>query len=273
MYQTESLGNVFSSEISARPVLYSIHSLRQLRLKMRKKYTKLSVKRILSRSRLQLIMAISFPDSEYDQVCRELENPQVEGWEFFTESHGVTIYRLYNEESGLYQYKIYGTLSDVTPDVCAEVYMDLEYRKVWDSYVKELYEKDMDGQKVIYWNVNFPFPLWNRDYVYLRELREMEQYGKRIWAVLAKSIECSSFPEKSGVVRVDDYITYCALTTDGKGGSKAFMKYYDNPKGMIPKWLINWGAKTGVPQFLTTMQAACRGYPDYKKSKSVQKNV
>lgn len=25
------------------------------------------------------------------------------------------------------------------------------------------------------------------------------------------------------------------------------MYYYDNPKGMIPTWLINWGAKVRVP--------------------------
>ena len=43
---------------------------------------------------------------------------------------------LHMQESGLYQYKIYGTLDDVLPDVCAEVYMDLDYRKVWDTYVK-----------------------------------------------------------------------------------------------------------------------------------------
>ena len=24
------------------------------------------------------------------------------------------------------------------------------------------------------------------------------------------------------------------------------MRYYDNPKGMIPTWLINWGAKVIV---------------------------
>lgn len=40
------------------------------------------------------------------------------------------------QESGLYEYKIYGTLSDVLPDCSADVYMDLEYRKVWDSYAK-----------------------------------------------------------------------------------------------------------------------------------------
>ena len=31
------------------------------------------------------------------------------------------------------------------------------------------------------------------------------------------------------------YDCYCS--------SSAFMYYYDNPKGMIPAWLINWAAK------------------------------
>lgn len=38
--------------------------------------------------------------------------------------------------SGLYKYKIYGILDDVLPEVCADVYMDLEYRKQWDTYAK-----------------------------------------------------------------------------------------------------------------------------------------
>ncbi len=39
------------------------------------------------------------------------------------------------QESGLYEYKIFGTLDDVMPDVCARVYMDIDYRRQWDSYV------------------------------------------------------------------------------------------------------------------------------------------
>lgn len=38
-----------------------------------------------------------FNDLEFESVVRELDTPDVEGWGFFTESHGVKIYRLYNE--------------------------------------------------------------------------------------------------------------------------------------------------------------------------------
>lgn len=37
---------------------------------------------------------------------------------------------------------------------------------------------------------------------------------------MAKSVECSEIPEKSGIIRVDDYKQSCVLTTDGKVGSK-----------------------------------------------------
>ncbi len=40
-----------------------------------------------------------FSDAEFSKVCEELVGePEVDPpWEFFVESHGVTIYRLYNE--------------------------------------------------------------------------------------------------------------------------------------------------------------------------------
>ncbi|KAH9510170.1 hypothetical protein Btru_043646 [Bulinus truncatus] len=210
---------------------------------------------------------IVFKNEDFEHAIVELDIPSLEGWEFFVESHGVTIYRLYNESSGLYQYKVYGEL-DVDPEICAQVYMDLEYRKQWDSYVKVLEVKQCEGRNLIYWEVNYPFPLWNRDYIYERELKVIEKEAKKIWAVMAKSVNTPSVPEKSGIVRVDDYLQSAVLCSNGKNGTKAFMHYYDDPKGNIPTWLINWAAKTGVPQFLIMMQKACKGYTEYLETKN-----
>ena len=38
--------------------------------------------------------------------------------------------------------------------------------------------------------------------------------------VLARSETFSSYPEKSGVIRVDDYCQECAMQSDGKQGAK-----------------------------------------------------
>ncbi|KAG5832993.1 phosphatidylcholine transfer protein isoform X1 [Anguilla rostrata] len=208
-------------------------------------------------------MSLQFSDEQFQEAWKELDDPQVEGWELFTETMGVKIYRQHNKETGLYEYKVFGVLPSCGPELCTEVYMDLAYRKKWDGYVKELYEKDCDGQTAIYWEVKYPFPLSNRDYVYVRERRELEPDGRKIWVVLAQSSSVSQCPEKSGVLRVQDYKQCVAMESDKASGTKMFMNYFDNPGGMIPTWLINWAAKTGVPGFIADLQKACKNYPEY----------
>ncbi|MCJ8749435.1 hypothetical protein PDJAM_G00176320 [Pangasius djambal] len=131
----------------------------------------------------------------------------------------------------------------------------------------ELHEKDYDGQKAIYWEVKYPFPLSNRDYVYVRERRDLQVNGRKIWVVLARSSAVSHCPEKSGIIRVKDYKQTVAMETDGAQGTKIFMNYFDNPGGNIPAWLINWAAKSGVPGFLKDMQDACTKYATYCKNR------
>ena len=43
---------------------------------------------------------------------------------------------LFVQQTGLYEYKVFGVLEDCPPAVLADVYMDLDYRKQWDQYVK-----------------------------------------------------------------------------------------------------------------------------------------
>lgn len=38
--------------------------------------------------------------------------------------------------TGLYEYKVFGELASCSPELCADVYMDLTYRKDWDKYAK-----------------------------------------------------------------------------------------------------------------------------------------
>ncbi|XP_022106170.1 phosphatidylcholine transfer protein-like [Acanthaster planci] len=206
---------------------------------------------------------MNFRDDEFEEACRELENPEISEYEFFVESAGVQIYRKYRENSGLYEYKVFGTLDGVGPEVCSQVYTDLEYRKQWDGYVNKL-EWFTEGDKQgIYWRVNFPFPMSSRDYVFIRETREFDIDGQHIWVTLGRSAPFESKPPKSGVIRVDDFLQSMVIAANGDSGTKAFMHYYDDPKGMIPTWLINWAAKTGIPGFIKTMSVACNGYPAY----------
>ncbi|KAM4534657.1 phosphatidylcholine transfer protein [Fundulus diaphanus] len=213
-------------------------------------------------------MSLLFTDEEFRSACKELDEPQLDGgWELFTETMGVKIYRLYDKETGLYEYKVFGVLGGCIPDLCADVYMDLTYRKHWDGYVKELDEKDFGGERAIYWEVKYPFPLSNRDYVYVRERRDLDVDGRKIWVILARSSPQTSCAEKKGVLRVNDYKQSVAMESDGANGTRVFMHYFDNPGGMIPTWLVNWAAKSGVPGFIKDLQTACSNYKTYCEGK------
>ncbi|KTF81660.1 hypothetical protein cypCar_00044158 [Cyprinus carpio] len=199
-------------------------------------------------------MALLFSDEEFQQAWSELDAPQLDGgWEFFTETGDVKIYRLYNKDTGLYEYKVFGSLASCAPDLCADVYMDLNYRRQWDSYVKV--PPVAGGQMHS-----------DMQYVYVRERRDLDVGGRKIWVVLAKSWSVPHCPEKKGVIRVEDYKQSLALESDGSGSTKVFMNYFDNPGGMIQTWLVNWAAKTGVPAFLTDMKKACSNYSSYCKN-------
>ena len=122
------------------------------------------------------------------------------------------------------------------------------------------------NKKAYYWQLSYPFPLYNRDYCFVRESRKLPIEGRDVYVTLAKSEPFQVFPERSGVIRVKDYFQRAGMMSDGKEGTVAYMTYYDNPEGMIPTWLINWAASTGGPAYLKVMQKSCRGYSEWRES-------
>ncbi|XP_026889978.1 phosphatidylcholine transfer protein isoform X2 [Herpailurus yagouaroundi] len=202
-----------------------------------------------------------FSEEQFREACAEIQQraPAGANWELLVETLGFSIYGLL-DQTGLYEYKVFGVLDDCPPALLADVYMDLDYRKQWDQYVKELYEKECNGETVVYWEVKYPFPMSNRDYIYIRQRQELDVEGRKIHVVLAQSTSVPQFAERPGVIRVNQYKQSLAIESDGKKGSKVFMYYFDNPGGQIPSWLINWVAKNGVPNFLKDMAKACQNY-------------
>nr|CAB3266809.1 phosphatidylcholine transfer protein-like [Phallusia mammillata] len=206
-----------------------------------------------------------YGDNAFQSMIDQLHTRQLAGFEFLAESMNVTIYRQPKGNAGLYQYKLYATLPNATPDQIAAVFLDNQYRVVWDNYVTELYvvQKNQIGPDVIYFNVDFPWPLTNRDYVYARETRRIKQNGKDFIVIVMHSVTKHNVPEKKGAIRVSDYHQSLALELWNGKGTKAYIQYYDDPRGNLPSWLVNWAAKTGVPAFMADLQRACGGLQAY----------
>ncbi|KAI5944558.1 Phosphatidylcholine transfer protein [Manis javanica] len=205
-------------------------------------------------------VAGAFELEEFLEALDELQQPLGADWHPLVQSEVLNIHQRLKERTGLYEYKVFGVLKKYPPSLLADVYMDLAYRKQWDQYVKELYEEECNGKTVVYWQVNYPFPMWNRDYVYIRQRRELNVEGKKVHVILAENVSVPQFPERSGVVRVKQYKQKLVIESDGKEGSNVFLYYFDNPGGRIPSWLINWVAQSGVPNYLKNLAEACEKY-------------
>lgn len=57
-------------------------------------------------------------------------------------------------------------------------------------------------------------------YTFIRDMKVVQLDGAITSVVLAKSETFASCPEKSGVIRVDDFCQECAMQSDGKQGAK-----------------------------------------------------
>ncbi|CAO3637024.1 unnamed protein product [Mucor fragilis] len=217
-----------------------------------------------------------FPEDTFRNFVKQCKDQtKLDGeWEFYVKNPDFTVYRrpAHDRNPNLYEYRSFGGWSDVKSDTLAHVYMDLEFRRKWDKNMQSHQyfkvedtttgsEEKMNHHDGNHFEMKYPWPLSNRDYAYTIERKVVKESDKEYQVILGESLPSTSFPERKGVIRIDTYMQNICITTgeDGKGCS-VFMDYFDDPKGNIPKSVINWAAKTGVPAFIGNLKAACLQY-------------
>jgi len=208
-----------------------------------------------------------YTDEVFQSMVSQTNIKEVHGYEKWVTNSQIEIYRK-PKEGGLYEYKMYAYLQNFGPDAIANAFLDNDYRLYWDKYITEIFDVETHdvGPSVVYFNVDFPWPLGDRDYVYTRENRKIQdEDGQEYNVIIMHSVDQNKVPEREGRIRIYDYHQSMSLTNYKEHGTKVFIHYSDNPRGSIPKFLVNWAAKTGVPEFLDSLEEACRGYPKYQK--------
>ncbi|XP_059346921.1 stAR-related lipid transfer protein 7, mitochondrial isoform X1 [Ammospiza nelsoni] len=98
------------------------------------------------------------------QALQQLEDPgafpeQERGWEPVMQRERFRLWRRPIPGSALFQYRVFGSYTDVTPRQFFNVQLDTEYRKQWDSLVLKLDVVERDpatGSEVIHWVTQFP---------------------------------------------------------------------------------------------------------------------
>ncbi|NXD73007.1 STAR7 protein, partial [Eolophus roseicapillus] len=205
-------------------------------------------------------------------------------WEMIMDKKHFKLWRRPIEGTHLYQYRVFGSYTDVTPRQFFNVQLDTEYRKKWDSLVIKLdvIERDLaTGSEVIHWVTHFPvsgpfppsvpreatgahpcpfprqYPMYSRDYVYVR--RYSVDQENNLMVLVSRAVEHPSVPEDPEYVRVRTYESQMVIRphkTFDENGFDYLLTYSDNPQTVFPRYCLSWMVSSGMPDFLEKLHMA-----------------
>uniref|UniRef100_A0A2K6GE10 StAR related lipid transfer domain containing 7 n=1 Tax=Propithecus coquereli TaxID=379532 RepID=A0A2K6GE10_PROCO len=138
--------------------------------------------------------------------------------------------------------------------------LDTEYRKKWDALVikLEVIERDVvSGSEVLHWVTHFPYPMYSRDYVYVR--RYSVDQENNMMVLVSRAVEHPSVPESPEFVRVRSYESQMVIRPHksfDENGFDYLLTYSDNPQTVFPRYCVSWMVSSGMPDFLEKLHMA-----------------
>ncbi|KAI4897750.1 hypothetical protein NFI96_033836 [Prochilodus magdalenae] len=182
------------------------------------------------------------------------------GWEIVIEKKTFKVWRRPIEGSQLFEYRVFGSYTDITPRQFFNVQLDTEYRKKWDALVIKLDVVDRDlstGSEVVHWATHFPYPMYSRDYVYVRRYDvDME---KNLMVLVSRAVEHPGVPESQDYVRVRSYRSRMVIRPHksfDENGFDYLLTYSDDPQTVFPRYCLSWMVSSGMPDFLEKLHMA-----------------
>ncbi|XP_072122803.1 stAR-related lipid transfer protein 7, mitochondrial [Mobula birostris] len=185
---------------------------------------------------------------------------QDDAWELVMDRSSFRLWRRPIPGSHLYQYRVFGTYNDVTPRQFFNVQLDTEYRKKWDELVikLEVIERDeVSGSEVVHWVTHFPYPMYSRDYLYIRRYHVDEKNNMMV--LLSRAVDHPDVPEHPNCVRVTSYESQMVIKPHrsfDENGFDYLLTYRDDPQTVFPRYCVSWMMSSGMPDFLEKLHTA-----------------
>ena len=194
----------------------------------------------------------------------EDDNTTEKKWELFCEADQVQVWRRKVEDrpSHLCEYLIHGSFTDIQPVAFHQAQTNLEYRREWDTYTKDLEViKSDERSDKISWIVHFPFPLAPREYILYRQFKIDTE--KNMIVALNKTIgeEELEISGKKKTVRVSEYYSLMVIvphSTMDNAGLDFVLLYYDDPQiaPRLSKCAQAAGGSSGMASWLSRLRKA-----------------
>uniref|UniRef100_H3B031 START domain-containing protein 10 n=1 Tax=Latimeria chalumnae TaxID=7897 RepID=H3B031_LATCH len=190
-----------------------------------------------------------------------------EGWVSQYNKGGITVWSREPEESHTVQkLKMRITCKDVMAETLYDVLHDTHYRKKWDSNMIETYDigRLTVNADVGYYSWRCPSPLKNRDFVTLRSWLPLGND----YMIINYSVKHPKY-QRSRDVGGGMYLqTGYLIKSNGAGSCILYYLTQVDPKGSLPKWVVNKVSQFVAPKAMKKIYKACLKYPDWKRKHS-----
>lgn len=166
---------------------------------------------------------------------------------------GIKVWTYQTANNPVMQYRA-ETILDTTLENAVGLVLDIEYGKKWIPYVSDLkiVERSNDGgQFVMYMQMDFPFPLADRDLVVQGKISK-EKDGKII--IKNQAIKDSRIPVKSNIVRIHHYEGDWIFQQLDPQQVKVTTSGFADPAGAIPTSFVNSFVQQQPYQMLQRMK-------------------
>ncbi len=178
-------------------------------------------------------------------ISKEIE------WEKIREKNGVITYSKKNEESNILTIRGETTIQ-ASPQLIFSIMQDNDKISEWAPRVAE--KRDIkrvsETERIEYTHVDFPWPLSDRYYINRGEVKFFENGVIKAYVETTnKDFDIEPYVESDkvlGELRLSEFIL---TPVDGGKATHILATIGTDPKGMIPKWIVNYAQKNWPRDF------------------------
>ncbi|XP_041845528.1 START domain-containing protein 10 isoform X1 [Melanotaenia boesemani] len=207
-------------------------------------------------------MPVQIPDDSDFSSFRD-QCLSVDGWTSRYNKSGVTVWCREEESCTVQKLKMRIICKDVPAETLYDVLHDTSYRKKWDTNMIETYDigRLTVNADVGYYSWKCPAPLKNRDFVTMRSWLPLGND----FLIINYSVKHPQHPPKKDYVRAVSLLTGYLIQSNGTTGSTLYYLTQVDPRGSLPKWVVNRVSQFVGPKAMRKIYKASLKYPEWKR--------
>lgn len=187
-------------------------------------------------------------------------------WEKEMETEeGIEVFTRMVEGQPLKEVKItFQKRTALAPLVCLITNPDKYTDFVYNSISYSRITGDMPGDGIFYGQLDFPWPLSDRDFYVATQMKQ-DPISKKV-TIDTKSVDQQAYDAVDGYVRITSHHNTWNLTPDDNGIIHGEYWLSSNPSGTIPQWAINMMIHEGS---VKTIQQLLEQVEDYVPQENI----